>query len=236
MKTSEQINDIAEALAKAQSAIKAVPRDKTVTVKTKTGASYKFAYAPFETIVEAVRKPLGDNGLAFIQATTRDESGLSLVTRLIHQTGQWIETSIPVDVMERGAQALGSATTYSKRYALTLLLGIAADDDDDGNAADGNTAQAAPSKPIAGTKSGAPDQRVMAPEEEAEAMAKAQEWADALIEQIQGIEDEPALDALWQKSEAGLKRLHKRLPDAYQEIMNAEQRARDRIYTRRSAA
>jgi hypothetical protein len=126
------------ALAKAQTAFPTVTRSKTVTVTTKTGGSYKFSYAPLDTILDAVRKPLADNGLAVVQLIDRGD----LVTILLHESGGSLEgrTEIPATP---DVQGLGSAITYLRRYAIQALLGIAAEEDDDGNSASGNSAKPA---------------------------------------------------------------------------------------------
>ena len=124
------IGPLAAALAKAQAAFPPVTRSKTVTVTTKTGASYKFSYAPLEAILDAVRKPLGDNGLALAQML---DDG-ALVTMLLHESGASIEGRIAIPGTN-DVQALGSAITYLRRYAIQAMLGIAAEEDDDGNSA-----------------------------------------------------------------------------------------------------
>ncbi len=136
MNKSESIKGIVAALSKAQAEFPAVPRSKIVTVTSKrTGGKYSFAYAPLEVILGVVRPVLKNNGLAFMQSV----SGEALTTLLMHTSGEWIESDpLPVRVDEAGSQALGSAITYARRYALTAALGIVTEDDDDGNAADGN--------------------------------------------------------------------------------------------------
>ena len=126
---------LAAALAKAQAAFPPIARDKEVTVQTKAGGSYKFAYAPLDTILAAVRGPLADNGLAIVQ--TLDEG--DLVTMLLHAEGARIIGRTPLPEAE-GIQAFGSAITYLRRYSITALLGIAAEEDDDGNRGAGNDA------------------------------------------------------------------------------------------------
>lgn len=126
---------LAAALAKAQASYPAIPRDKEVTVTTKSGGSYKFKYAPLDTILNAVRKPLADNGLAVTQTL----DGGDLVTMLIHGDGGAIVGRLPIPEVD-GVQAFGSAITYLRRYSLQAILGIAAEEDDDGNHAAGNTA------------------------------------------------------------------------------------------------
>lgn len=132
---SETYGALAAALAKAQAAFPVIGRDKEVTVQTKAGGSYKFKYAPLDTILAAVRKPLSDNGLAIVQLLDEDV----LVTSLMHESGAILSGRTPIPASE-GIQAYGSAITYLRRYAIQALLGIAAEEDDDGNRAAGNAA------------------------------------------------------------------------------------------------
>lgn len=138
MKTSDSIKSLVSALAKAQSEFPVIPKSKTVSVTSKrTGAKYTFDYAPLEVILHSIRPVLKNNGLAFIQSV----SGDALTTMLLHSSGEWIESDpLPIRAMEDGPQALGSAITYGRRYGLTSMLGIVTEDDDDGNAAEGNSA------------------------------------------------------------------------------------------------
>ncbi len=136
---SEQTDKINAALAKAQTALTSPPRNRTVTVRGSTKAgkafSYDFRYATLDSIIELVRKPLTDNGLWFVQTV----DGEMMVTRLVHSSGQWIDSAIPLVLpANREPQAIGSALTYCKRYGLCAALGLAADEDDDANAAEGN--------------------------------------------------------------------------------------------------
>lgn len=135
MKTSEQINELAAALSKAQGAFLNPGRNREVTVKSDKG-SYKFSYATFDEIINCTRPALAANNLSYMQAL----DGASVTTILMHASGQWISSELPIKVSEgrNAAQAYGSAVTYAKRYALTAMLGIASEEDDDANAADGN--------------------------------------------------------------------------------------------------
>jgi ERF superfamily protein len=132
---SDEYGALAASLAKAQASFPRIERDKEVTVKTKTGGSYTFKYAPLDSILAAVRGPLSDNGLALVQ--TLDEG--DLVTMLLHDGGARIIGRTPLPEAE-GIQAYGSAITYLRRYSIQALLGIAAEEDDDGNQAEGNSA------------------------------------------------------------------------------------------------
>jgi hypothetical protein len=137
------IGPLAAALAKAQTAFPTVAKDKKVTVQTKTGGSYSFNYAPLDSILNAVRKPLAANGLVLVQLL---DDG-ALVTSLIHDSGALLSGRVD---LPNGSdiQAFGSAITYLRRYAIQAMLGIAAEDDDDGNRAAGNTTRARSQRPV----------------------------------------------------------------------------------------
>ena len=140
--SDNDLGPLAAALAKAQAAFPAVVRDKHVTVTSKTGASYAFDYAPLDSILAATRAPLCDNGLALVQIL---DDG-ALVTRLIHESGASLTGR--VDLPQTGTiQELGSAITYLRRYAVQAVLGIAAEDDDDGNRAIGGSIKPRDRKP-----------------------------------------------------------------------------------------
>lgn len=127
------------ALASAQGEFEQIRRDKSVKVQMKAGGSYSFSYAPLESILRAVTPALSKNGLALTQATKCLETGKEFVeTTLRHGSGEVLTNLIPIFVKDDGPQAYGSALTYARRYGVTLLLCISADDDDDGNAAEGN--------------------------------------------------------------------------------------------------
>lgn len=128
-----ETDKIAEALAKAAGAITNPVKNREVTVRSDKG-NYKFKYATFDAILDSIRKPLSDNGLWFVQTL----DGNQMVTTLYHSSGQTLNSRIPFVAGGNKPQEVGSALTYAKRYGLCALLGIAADEDDDGNAAEGN--------------------------------------------------------------------------------------------------
>lgn len=128
------IGPLAAALAKAQGAFPSVKRDKKVTIVAKSGSSYSFDYAPLESVIDAVRKPLADNGLAVVQMLDDGD----IVTSLIHESGGIMSGRVALP-SSTDIKELGSAITYLRRYALQALLGIAAEDDDDGSRSVGDT-------------------------------------------------------------------------------------------------
>lgn len=136
LKTSGAINELATALAKAQGEFPAIPREREVRVATKAGGTYAFKYAPLDVILERVRPVLAKHGLSFIQFVSGSGVDLYLTSRLMHSSGQWIETpAMPVRVENSGPQGMGSGITYAKRYQFEALVGVVGGDDDDGQAA-----------------------------------------------------------------------------------------------------
>lgn len=127
MQTSETINELATALAKAQSEI-------TGALKDSANPFFKSRYADLASCWDACRAPLSKNGLSVVQGLDVSEGHLYLKTRLMHATGQWIDSTTPVTPKDETPQAMGSALTYARRYALTAMVGVA-QVDDDGNAA-----------------------------------------------------------------------------------------------------
>jgi len=131
METSEEIAELATALAKAQGSISAAMKDSY-------NPHFKSKYADLGDVWEVARKPLSDNGIAVIQSPENCDSGNVLVkTMVIHTSGQWITSELEMPVDKNTAQGYGSAISYGRRYLLASLIGIYTDDDDDG-ASDGN--------------------------------------------------------------------------------------------------
>jgi len=132
MDASEQINELAGALAKAQGQIVPAKFDGQ-------NPHLKNRYTTLAAVWDAIRKPLSDNGLAVAQIVVTEPDGMFLLTRLMHSSGQYVQATYPIAAGDnRGvsaAQAVGSALTYARRYSLTALVGVVSDDDDDGNSA-----------------------------------------------------------------------------------------------------
>lgn len=126
MKTSEQINEIGTALAKAQATIKDAAKDKS---------GYGYKYADLASVLQIVRPALTAQGIAILQdaETIADHVGVS--TRLVHTSGQWIESEHLALLIEPKkelsmAQCAGTVVTYARRYSLAALVGLAQEDDD----------------------------------------------------------------------------------------------------------
>ena len=123
---SDKLNELALALAKAQGEI-------SPAIKDSANPFFKSKYADLNSIWSSAREPLSKNGLAIIQTTEKDPAGqLQLITTLVHASGQWVKSYMPVIQAKADIQSLGSALTYCRRYSLSAICGISTDEDDDG--------------------------------------------------------------------------------------------------------
>jgi hypothetical protein len=128
MLKSENINELATALAIAQANIKAAKEDSQ-------NPFFKSNYADLASVWGACRKPLTDNGLSIIQTTNNDNDKVIIETTLLHKSGQWITSTLSLKPKADDPQSIGSAITYGRRYSLSAMVGVCSDEDDDGNAA-----------------------------------------------------------------------------------------------------
>lgn len=120
------------ALAKARAEFQPIKRDRTVTVKTKTGGSYTFAYSPLETILNAVTPALSAHGIALAQ----DIAEGKMVTIIACEGESMRLAPIPVNFREgMTMQEIGAMLTYASRYSLKVALMLPTEDDNDGNEA-----------------------------------------------------------------------------------------------------
>src|ERR1700744_2383220 len=175
MRKSPSIAALAHALVKAQAKM-------PMAAMNSTNPHFKSKYADLQAIWDAASKPLADNGLAVSQWPNSMESGQPcLTTLLVHESGEWIEADYPLISDRQNAQGFGSALTYAKRYALASILGIVADEDDDGNAASPK-----PQKPQ-------PLQTYMSNDEDPDGQAK--NWVDQQIVIIKAAKAIPELTA-----------------------------------------
>lgn len=131
MNQSEQINELAEALAIAQGKLENPHKNKTADA-----GKFGYKYVDLASVIDTVRQPLSEAGLSYVQMPIVDEGMLYVVTRLMHKSGQWLEGRYPCASGNMDHQRIGSAISYGRRYSLCAVLGIAADDDNDGADAD----------------------------------------------------------------------------------------------------
>jgi hypothetical protein len=137
MRTSDQINEIAAALAAAQAEFPVIRKGKTAKIPTKSGKEYSYAYADLADILEAVRPPLNKHGITLQQPLASVDGCWVLRTKITHSSGQFMESDFPL-TMNGTIQEVGSEQTYVRRYALCGFLGVAGEEDDDGQNANSN--------------------------------------------------------------------------------------------------
>jgi hypothetical protein len=135
MKMSENISELALALATAQGVLRTAKR-------TSENPYYHSKYADLAEVWDACREPLVANDLAVTQMPSISDRGeMVLVTMLMHKSGQWISGEQLVSPAKpNDPQALGSALTYFRRYGLSSVLGISFEGEDN----DAETAQLRP--------------------------------------------------------------------------------------------
>jgi hypothetical protein len=132
------MKNIATALVKAQKAF-------GPALKSSTNPHFKSRYADLSACVEAVIEGLNEAGIALIQRTSEDLSGVTVETVFIHESGEMLECGkLHVPASKQDPQGYGSALTYARRYSLMAACGIAPEDDD-GNAATRKTVIEKPS-------------------------------------------------------------------------------------------
>jgi hypothetical protein len=142
MQHSESIAKIAEALAAAQAEISAARMDAK-------NPHFNMKYASLAAVLEAA-KPLTAHGISILQSPRvlpsegQAAPRVEVTTTLLHASGEWVSTALALRPRADDPQAVGSAITYARRYGLSALAGIAAEEDDDANSATGRTSKEEP--------------------------------------------------------------------------------------------
>src|SRR5689334_259430 len=127
MERSEQLNELAAALCAAQPTFKEA-------IKSKTNPHLKSKYADLGAVWDAAKDALAKNGLSVVQLSVPSDPGqMAIETVLLHKSGQFISGILTMPMQKADPQGYGAAMTYGRRYGLSALLGICADDDDDGH-------------------------------------------------------------------------------------------------------
>ena len=129
MEKSDNINELAAALAKAQGAMKGAKKDSN-------NPFFQSKYADLSSCWDAIREPFSVNGLSIIQLTEQSADMVIVETVLTHSSGQWVSSKIAMKPVKNDPQGIGSCLTYARRYGLSATTGIAPEDDD-GNSASG---------------------------------------------------------------------------------------------------
>ena len=125
MEKSPSITKIASALITFQIKVGKIAKDAT-------NPFFKSKYASLSNIQDAIAEPLNESGLSYMQFP----DGLhGLTTIIMHDSGEWLQSTYTMQPVKNDPQGIGSAITYQKRYALAGALALNIDDDDDANQA-----------------------------------------------------------------------------------------------------
>lgn len=125
MQHSESLKNLGEALAKAQSEV--VP-----AVKCSKNPFFKSTYADLSAVHEACKEALSNNGLSVVQGGDPHvlAGHVAITTRLLHSSGEWIESTLVMPTPKNDPQGVGSAMTYARRYSLASMMNVPLTDDD----------------------------------------------------------------------------------------------------------
>jgi hypothetical protein len=127
MKHSEQLNEIAGAIAKAQAEMQGAK-------KGSTNPFFSSKYADLGAVMAATKEALHNHGLSVVQFPIAADGKCGVSTMLLHESGQYITEDCLLACSKQDPQAYGSAITYARRYGWQAVCGIPSEDDD-GNSA-----------------------------------------------------------------------------------------------------
>jgi len=174
MITSDESDKVIPAFVKALNAMEDIPRTESVAA-----GPMRYKFAPLDVVLDVARPHLRDNGLALTQVPTTTEG---VYTVIWHESGQWIRFA-PLFIAATGGtpQNVGSAITYSRRYSILSILGLATEDDD------GRAASVAAAPPTHDPRTGRVDEMlrrlsVLGEDEKAEIKA----WAEGESKRLSG--------------------------------------------------
>lgn len=124
---SENIKELATALSGAQGEL-------TEAGKTSFNPGFKSKYADLAEVIQTIRPVAAKFGLSYVQGLSYQDGLVGVTTRLMHTSGQYLESHLDLPIAKKDPQGVGGGATYGRRYALAAMLGIAQDDDDGNDA------------------------------------------------------------------------------------------------------
>ena len=126
---SAVIENLGKALSLAQSQMLGAKKDAI-------NPHFRSKYADLESVWQGCRDALTNNGLSVVQMPGFEDGMCVLYTQLIHSSGEWIRSRSAAPILKQDAQAVGSALTYLRRYALAAVVGVCPEDDDGNGCSD----------------------------------------------------------------------------------------------------
>lgn len=220
MQNNQGQSELAAALAKAQADMQNAPLNRV-------NSHYKSKYADLAAIRDAVTPALTKHGLAVTQTPTFHGETFVLVTTLRHVSGETVESVYPLPLDK--PQVMGSALSYARRYSLAAMCGIAAEEDDDANAAQTGDAKAqAPKR----------QNTVRQPEDAADIKSMARDWVQQQLDHIATFEHVSDLEEWLDKPaiSKGIAKLEAQEPELHNTLLHGIAMIRDGLNKMESAA
>ena len=214
------------AKAAAQGEYPEIPRTRVATVRMKSGGSYSYSYADLADVFSAVRPVNAAHGLS----VTQWPDGLTLMTRVAHESGEYEDTPWPIKPLPQrsleDSQSFQSAVQVAKRYALSAALGIATEETIEG---DNSRKRGLPDgmnekfETGDGTRMpvGAKITSDMTPRQRAE------EARRAIIDQFNSVKTQVGLNGVWNRNQDFIAILEERHRDLYDEVFDVFERQMD---------
>ncbi len=205
MEMSDNIADLAAALAKAQA-------DLEGAAKKSNNPAFRSKYADLGAVWDAWQEVGPKNGLSVVQFPTDmpDQKMVGMTTMLLHTSGQWMRGVFSLPAGKQDAHGYGSACTYLRRFSLASVVGVCPVDDD-GNAA----AKVAPRQAPANETAQA-DAPAQAPN--GRAKMTAEQWLDDQNKRLDAMLKAADIDGIhnWPAAEAkALAKLKDTNPEAH---------------------
>jgi hypothetical protein len=128
MRSSDEVDLISAALVEFHK------RDVTVT-KDSENPHFRSTFASLAANISAADVTAAECGLAVVQLQDTIETGDfqlvdALTTRIVHVSGQFMESTGRLHLPKQDPQGQGSAMTYGRRYNYQGAYGLVAEDDD----------------------------------------------------------------------------------------------------------
>lgn len=133
MFSGENKRELIKAFVQAQNKFEVPKRSKTAKVQTRSGGNYEYKYSTLDELIAATRPALSEFGLACFNNVVMPGGNVVTVSCvLVHgESGESHESEPLIFQVDGSPQATGAAITYGRRYSMSAMLGVAAEDDTD---------------------------------------------------------------------------------------------------------
>lgn len=148
---SEQMDLLSPAMVGLQSKVKNPPYNASVETK-----KFTYDYVTLDAILDLLRPLLTEYKLAVMHSCTLAKGNIVIATRVMHESGQWLDVTMEFATGTWSAQGVGGALTYARRYALAALFAFCCGYDDDANYVSNQEDAKTKSKPVTDGRDAAP--------------------------------------------------------------------------------